>query len=403
MKRKGATLAVSLVLLGGLTGSYFALKSYNEKAEEDALADISSEEILNVETADLCKISFMVGDENQVFYLEDGVWKLEGDETFPVDESMLMTPLSQLMPLQAVRKLENAEDMSQYGLDNPQNIIVLTDTNGDTTTVTIGDTNSGTGNDYLMLNEEEGTVYTIETDLRTSFSDDLYDYAYSEELPVLEVSDIVGVTVKTQESAYRLYLKDAKWMVSDETEAAADEVNSAMSSLGNLDYVDFLEHNCEDASAYEINEDSVVLIIHYQEEVEAETSSEAESESEAQEEIVSGAESESEAQEESVSEAESESETQEETVSEAESASETQEETISESETEIQEETESVKIEKTVTFRIGGMDDYGDYYVQMDGSKEVHTIDGTILDNFLNKTSSDWEAQEDETETETEA
>lgn len=159
-------------------------------------------------------------------------------------------------------------------------------------TITIGDTNSSTGDAYayVMLNEDASVVYTIDSELPDSFSDDLYDYAYSDEMPLLQVSDITGISVETGADGYELYLEDAKWQIrelrqpddgimpsdsetDDENKAAATEtdssnpdgsirksaeltgesksadqetVNNAMSSLGSLAYAGFVEHNCTD-------------------------------------------------------------------------------------------------------------------------------------------------------------
>lgn len=403
MKRKPVTLVVGVAAIAGLTGAYFGLKNYNEKAEEAALEEASGEEILNVDTGSLSKVSFYINGQEETFSLEDDQWKLESDETFPVDGTQVLSPVSQLAPLQAVRILENAEDISEYGLEEPQNVITLTDSDGEVMTLAIGDTNSGTGNDYLMLNGDETIIYTIEDSLRTSISDDLYDYAYSDEMPKLLVSEMTGVTLKTGTDGYCLYLEDAQWMVgtpvskneaatetsSEETEdqkdadlsaasaengteADADVVNDAMSSLGSLAYADFLEHNCTDDEVYGFDETDTVLTIYYQ-------------------------------VEESEEDAEETSEQVEDDSEDAEESSEQTEEPEDTEEAFEQEETETPKEERSVSFRIGTTDSLGNYYVQMIGSAEVHTLSSTVLADFLGKTAEDWELQEAETEAETEA
>lgn len=65
----------------------------------------------------------------------------------------------------------------------------------------------------MMLNEDASVVYTIDSELPDSFSDDLYDYAYSDEMPLLQVSDITGISVETGADGYELYLEDAKWQI----------------------------------------------------------------------------------------------------------------------------------------------------------------------------------------------
>lgn len=413
MKRKPITLLVGMAVIAGLTGAYVALKSHNEKIEEAALEEASGEEILSVDSDSISKISFYINGEEETFCLEEGQWKLERDKTFPVDNSKILASVTQLAPLQAVRILENVEDVSEYGLDEPQNVITLVDASGQETKVTIGDTNSGTGNDYLMLGEDETVVYTVEDTLRTTFSDDLYDYAHSDEMPALLVSDMTGVSVESGESGYELYLEDAQWMVGDlvQKDSAAEEpetvdaakadkkemsvingttadneaVNTAMSSLGSLTYSDYVDHNCTDDSVYGFDETDTVLTIYYQ--VEVPEAVEEESEQSATEAV----EKESEQSGMEVSEEESEQSATETGLVEASS-----EQNETETETETQKET------RRVSFKIGTTDSLGNYYVQMTDSTEVHTLSSTILDNFLGKTAVDFEAVEVVTVMETE-
>lgn len=415
---------MGVLALSGLTGVYFYLKDYNAKQDEAALEAAAGEEILCMETDDLSKISFLLGGEEVTFQKEENGWRLASDETFPVDETALLSPIGQLDPLMAVRVLEDAEDSTEYGMENPQNRIILETQEGETRTITIGDTNDGTGNDYLMVDADGSKIYTVESSLRTAFSDDLYDYAVSEELPELQVSDMIGVSVETESGGYRLYLEDSKWMAADlysgnaekaedvsggtdetaektedisggtdETAEKAEEisgkkgystgqnadsdiVNDAMSQLGSLSYVDYLEHNCSDGEKYGFGK--TVLTIYYQEKAE---------------EIVSEAETEGTV---------SETETQE-TASETESekiASEIEtEETVSESaENESEKMTEPQKVTKNLQIWVGSTDADGNYYVQLVGSGEVHTVEAAVLETLLGASAADWIEEEAETE-----
>lgn len=356
MKRKTATLLLGTAVIAGLAAAYSQLLSYNEKTEEAALEDAMGEEILYVDTASLVKVSFLINGQKETFEKTDETWKLERDNTFPVDEAQLLSPFIKLAPLQAVRILEDPEDPSEYGLTEPQNELTLTEEDGTVTTVTIGDTNSSIENAYVMLDQDPSVIYTVETTILSYLSDDLYDYAYSDEMPTLQVSDIVGASVDAEAGSYELYLEDAKWMVSDGEQSPVDQdaVNDAMSGLGSLSYEDYIEHNCTDDTLYGFDEKNTVLTIHYQAEVEGEKIGETE--------------------------AASEFETIEETDETEQNVSE-----------EYQTETEALMEERTVSFKIGTTDSLGNYYVQMIGSTEVHTLSSAVLEKFLEKTAEDWQ------------
>ncbi|MCD8346794.1 MAG: DUF4340 domain-containing protein [Lachnospiraceae bacterium] len=413
MKKKSIKLVAGVVVIFVLCGAYFGLKSYNQKTEEAEEEAAEGETILEVNTSTLTAVSFLIDGEETSFTLqEDGTWQKDDDETFPVDSDALLSPLSELSELKSLRTLTEIEDVSEYGFDDPQNLITLTDEDGEETILTIGDTNASTGNDYLMLNDDTTTVYTIAADLCSGFSDDLYDYAESEELPAIQASTITGISVEMADGeSYDLYLEDAVWMVSgvseevvseaeaetdDETavtdeeeetdstedeeeststetevtaeelaagvEANADEADTLTSTLAGLAYADYLEHNCSDFSAYGLEEPAVTLTITYEEEVESDEDEAEDAETEA-------------------SDAEAESE--------------------EESETETEESVET--IEKTVTFLIGDTDSNGDYYVRLEGSAQVHTLSSDIVTTLLSYSAYDLIAEEEEeTETETE-
>lgn len=376
MKRKTTTLLLGITAIAALGIAYWQLCSYNEKEEAAALADAAGEEILNIDTESLGTISFVIAGQEKTFCRKEDSWILEQDETFPVDEAQILALAGQLAPLQAVRVLENAGNPSEYGLDSPQNEMILTNEDGTVTTLTIGDMNSSTGDVYVMLNGDASVVYTIDSELPDSFSDNLYDYAYSNEMPLLQVSEIVGVSMKTGTDGYELYLEDAKWQVRElrpsndgvmlpgESQSAdQDAVNTAMSSLGSIAYVDFVEHNCTDDSKYGFEKNDTVLTICYQVEIESETTAALESNED---------------------ETEYSSENTEVSAENAEVS------------TEGSTETEMQKEERSVSFRIGATDDLGNYYVQMTGSAEVHTLSSTVLENFLGKDTADWAAEQTE-------
>ncbi|MCD8103635.1 MAG: DUF4340 domain-containing protein [Lachnospiraceae bacterium] len=387
MKKKSVKLIAGVVVIVLLCGAYFGLRSYNQKQEEAEEEAAAGETILEVDTSTLTAISFLIDGEEVSFTLQDDdTWQKDDDDTFPVNTTALLSPLSELSELKSLRTLTEIEDVSEYGFDDPQNLITLTDADGNETIITIGSNNESTGNDYLMLNEDTATVYTVSTDLSSGFSDDLYDYAESEELPSILASDVVGISVETADGeSYDLYIEDSVWMVSgvseddagdaevtDEelaegVEADSDTADTLTSTVAGIAYVDFLDHNCSDFSEYGLDEPAVTLTITYEEEVETEEESEGETASEET------------ASEEEASEADSEDE--------------------SETGTELEAET----MELTVTFYIGDTDDSGNYYVRFGDSSEVHTLSGSTVTTLLGYTAYDLVAvPEEETETETE-
>lgn len=393
MSRKSITLALGVTVLAGLSVTCILLKKHNEKAQEETAAEDSAGEILSVDLSQLTAVSFDAGERQVRFNRTDDAWKLDGDETFPVDVNALETTLASVSSVEAVRRLDHPEDLSEYGLDEPQNIITIKMEDGTEKTVTVGATNDSTGDDYVMLDGDDSEIYTVGSGLREAFSDDLYEYAASEELPYLLAADIVGVRVERAEGGYELYLEDAAWKVAglrtdesesasedtevqagqtdglrtDENESASEEtevetgqtddaridesdsafeeagaqtgqeadseaINDALAEVTGLSYNGYLEHNCTDASAYGLGEPAAVMTFSYIKDTEAGTESESEAESDSAPQSVTC----------------------------------------------------------TLTFHIGDTDESGNYYVQLESSAQVHTISSAALAPFLAASVADW-------------
>ena len=364
MKKKSRTLILGASSLVILSGAYLLLRIYNQNAQETELAESAQEEILSLDEDTLASVSFEIDGSEVTFFYEDEEWSLENDPEFPVDSTYLMTTLSYLEPLEAVRTLEEVTDTGEYGIDEPQNTITLTDSEGTETILTIGSTNISTGDDYLMLNDDSSTIYTINTSLRDSLHDDLYDYAEGEELPYILSSEISGLSVEKADGSYELLLEDAVWMVQgDGTDAASadqDAVDTVISSIAGASYADYLEYNCTSPEDYGLDDPAAVLTILYEED----------------------------------------SETQSESEDASEEASTESDSSASESEEETEAITEEEAAAAQLTLLIGSTGENGDYYVQQDGSTEVHTISYDTLSPLLEKTGEDFEeTSESETET----
>lgn len=336
MARKSITLITGAAVLICLTGVYVLLGNYNKKTEEAAADAASGETILEIDTEGLVSASFSIGGEEQTFIKDDTEWELEGDDTFPVDSSSLLSCLSGISPLKAQRTLTGISDLSEYGLDDPQNTITLENSEGDKTIITIGDANANTSDDYLMLNGDASTVYTVENTSFSSLSQDLYDYALSDGLPLLQTDTITGIRVSDSDNDYELSRIGGTWMAEDslgQTETAdEDQVTTLLAQLTALSYVDYLEHNCTDLSPYGLDDPAALLTISW--EGDADSSEES-----------SG----------------------------------------------------------SITFSVGSTDANGNYYVQLEGSGQVHTLAASLVETFLNCSVDELWETESETESEMES
>ena len=97
-----------------------------------------------------------------------------------------------LAEVTANRTLTDVEDLSSYGLDEPEDVIQVTDQEDKVTEITVGDTNESTGDCYISLNEDSRTVYTVTGDLSTVFSGSLMNYAKEDDYPTIPAEALSG-------------------------------------------------------------------------------------------------------------------------------------------------------------------------------------------------------------------
>ena len=121
-KRKWIMPVCLLLVFLLLLGLYFILKRKNASEEE---AESSKIQVLSVESGKVEKFSFQTEDESASFSKKDDEWKNDDDKKFPVDQDALETLLESITSLEAERKLENVDGLSEYGLEDPADTITV--------------------------------------------------------------------------------------------------------------------------------------------------------------------------------------------------------------------------------------------------------------------------------------
>ncbi len=332
MAKKSVTLGAGIVAICLLFGAWYLLKDHNEKAElQEAEAD-AAESIVDISGWDVASFALRVGEDSFTFLSDEDGWTLEEDENFPVNPDELQSILSCFEPLEAVRRLEDIEDTGEFGMDDPSNVFSVKDSDGNEITITLGDSNEGTGDDYVMKDEDTSVIYTISSALRETVSGDLYDYAVSDEPDSFSSDSIVKLIVRQDGEGYELQKEEDTWTVTGKDgELDQDEVEAAVSALGYLSYSSYVDYYCTDDEKYGFDLGTEVIITW---ETETETATEDEE-------------------------------------TETEAAAEDDDAEAGDAE------------QHTLTIRIGDRDGDGNYYVQQEGSYQVHTLEASVLEDLL--------------------
>lgn len=143
----------------------------DEDEEEEAI----SYAVTSLESADVTGLSFTNSNGTFSFAKEGESWNYEADASFAVDSEELETQIGKIAQYQSENKIEAVEDVSVYGLDEPQITITLKTAN-DTVTIYIGDYNSTAAVYYMCLADDTSTVYSIKSATITAYKGTADDF-----------------------------------------------------------------------------------------------------------------------------------------------------------------------------------------------------------------------------------
>ena len=281
MKNKTVKMILAVAVLAVCCGAYAGVKTYVSHQEQKE-SEAESEENTSVFTAsadDIKSLDFMVDDTETTFEKKDDSWVKKDDTDFPVNQSTLDSAASSVTSVESDRVLEDVDNLAEYGLDSPANIIKIVtkseDEDGDDTTATlyVGDENSSTSQYYVRKDDDEKTVYLVDSSCVEPFTKTLYDYAQMEDFPAISSTDTITKISVDGDNSYELK-KNADtsvWSVSangEEDKADSATVSSLVSSFGSMAYNSMADYKCEDKSKYGLDKPYSTITVDYQEKVE---------------------------------------------------------------------------------------------------------------------------------------
>lgn len=176
---KKKSLIILFVVFLILLAAYLGLQSWNKSKEKKDEAKKEAETIYVTDINDITGIKYNVGNGEFEFINEDGTWYAAADKDFPLAQTYPAQMASDFEKLTAVRELEDADSLDDYGLTDPVYTVELTAGDGTKTTVYYGNT-TGDGDYYAAVDNKE-KVYTVSS---TSITDLQYSL---EEMAQLDV------------------------------------------------------------------------------------------------------------------------------------------------------------------------------------------------------------------------
>lgn len=353
MKKKNTALIAGIIILALLLVFYLVL--HNSSKEDSQDTEKTSETAFETTVDDISEAVFKSGENEYKFTKSDDIWKYNGEENFPLDQSAFEEIISKFEKIAADRVLEKPDNISEYGLDNPTVTVSLKDKDGKEQTLQFGDTNSVTSSSYMTLNKDNEKVYMVSSTIVTSLQFDINDLAEKETFP--SITDITGVIMERNGQTFSVF-KDSSsstgWTVTGwdgtKKDAGSSQVSEFTNPITSLSWSSFISQNTEDLSQYGLDNPTIITI-NYQ-----------------------------------VTETKSTDKTKDDSADTADGSNTTDNKSKdAEAESDTTEDTEEkVTVDKQEVLLIGNKTEDNSYYAKLQSQSGVYTLSSSTVDNLLN-------------------
>lgn len=257
------------VLLGVLIvicGVTFGISRYEQRKEEIKNSDAI---ILELEAEEVTALSWEYGETKLAFH-KDETWLYDGDEAFPVSGEKIKELLGLFESFGVSFMIENVEDYSQYGLDDPTCSIHI-ETAEESYEVELGGYSTMDEQRYISIGD--GNVYLVSTDPMELYEIALKDMILHDEIPYIDQADNItfmgseNYSIVYQESD-AAYHEDDIYFVNDEhghLPLDTDTVKSYLSSIGSLELYNYVSYNVteEELAVYGLDDPELTTTIQY--------------------------------------------------------------------------------------------------------------------------------------------
>ena len=244
----------------------FAVTRHEEKKEEIENTD---EIVLTLDEASVTGLGWSYEDTDLAFHKDGDVWYYDEDEAFPVNEEKVSELLAQFLELGADFKIENVEDYSQYGLEDPTCTITITTDDGTEHVIKLGAYSTMDEERYITI--DDGDVYLVAHDPFEDYEIELGDMLKDDATPVVSEADSilfegdVDYEIEREEDSDLSYCADDIYFTADGEPLDTSLVSSYLTAIGYLDLSDFVTYNATDEELAECGLDTpeLTITVHY--------------------------------------------------------------------------------------------------------------------------------------------
>lgn len=170
-------IVVAVVAVVALMG----VNAYNDRKEQESAEAEESAVItvVDISSDDIESVSYVYDGESIKLNRDGDTWVYDSDDSIDIDEDAVETMIANLEGVTANELLDDVDDLSAYGLDDTEDIISV-DTDSGTINIYIGIQNEFSSDYYIMVDGSE-QVYTVGSSIINAFSKSVDDLTAEED------------------------------------------------------------------------------------------------------------------------------------------------------------------------------------------------------------------------------
>lgn len=237
-------------------------EEYTEQIKE------SGEIVLSVSSENVETLSWENESGTFSFYINEEEWLYEEDEAFPVDEQIIDEMLGIFDEMSAAFIIEEVEDYSQYGLDDPECMITFATADA-TYEIQVGAYSQLDEQRYVSIGD--GNVYLLNHDPLEEYDAVMSDVIqHDERLAYDSISEIIidgsdSYSIVYEEESANTYSEDVYFALVDGEEEALDSdfVDGYLSAIQYLDLTNYVSYNVteEELETYGLNDPELSISV----------------------------------------------------------------------------------------------------------------------------------------------
>lgn len=241
--RKATKLYALLGVLLVVCIAAFAVSRYEGKKEQ---IKNSGEVILEIPTDSVTALSW-TNDSGTFSFTKDETWVYDDDNAFPVDEEKINDLLEQFTSFAATFTIDDVEDYTQYGLDEPVCTIHIS-AGEESYTVELGDFSKMDEQRYVSIGD--GKAYLVSHDPLDEFDAVLRDMILDDTIPEFDTAEQIefsgseNYTIIRDEDGKSICADDIYF--TDGQPLDTDNVDAVLSAIQSLSLTNYVSYNVTD-------------------------------------------------------------------------------------------------------------------------------------------------------------